>query len=1697
MAQAPIFSSAEVTEIPGMQILGEIGRGSQSIVYKVSKDGQIYAAKIPRDIGFQKAKDTLLQFRREAAVLARVRHPGVAEIIEVGDISGHPYLIMEYVEGKTLDHILEEDNLLEKSIIQIVKTLSGALSVVHRYGLVHRDIKPQNILINQAGGAKLIDFGFAGIVDDVFNKNEVMGTFLYSSPEQSGILKRPVDGRSDLYSLGVVLFECATGTPPFKAADAGELVRQHAVMAAPNVLDLNPSISPALAAIIEKLLAKDPDDRYQTALGLLTDLEHLPQLNTIAKKDEPLLLGRFDEFNEIAETPLVGRDTELAILRNKWSEALQKKGRLVLIEGEPGSGKSRLVQELLIKYKNPTTVVIKGRCQQHNTMPLAPFKQGIESFLRQLQNLPAPEKANIEEKIKKNTIELAPILKKISPILALFFKDTPDISETTEALDLLYDAVANFLLILAQYSPSTMIILDDIQWIDDASKKVLLRISSHMQELPLLIVCCARNDRENLDGLKLIVQGLGAHLSNRIRLVPLLEGAIAKLVAVLLGGHQVEHSFINQIATRTNGNPFAVGEYIRSMLDSGLLRPSWGSWIVDTQGLENLHLPTDVVQLVIKRISDLEKTTRDILRYAALVGSKFQSNLIPLISEKSTEEVHAALAEAMRSRLIERGDTSQFIFVHDRIQDSLLADVSATELTQMHQKIAEVLDLIGGSGSDYIYALAKHYAMGDIEKNPLRAFETSFTAGQKALENLAYEEAYAFLQQAYQFAIMAKQPLTLLLEETFGSVCMHVGRLDEAVTHLIKALEKSTQPLQRAQLRGRITKIYLAGFQTLQAKDELEKAFFEIGRSAPQNTLKNWMHIFILFPTIYVLKKLGINKKADTKASSELTKVLAQLYEYASIIYFFDFNIPLLIQTNFKVLFITLGSSYPREQAIALLGFGSLFSSIGFMKKTAFQYSQHASTIAQNIGDPLLISHAHAQESLRKVHSGEEHSIESLIQTLEDYNNTLSVEDLLAVSGALIASLLVRGYALEALRWIESTIKKLENLATLNNQAESPFTPWLYSYGASAAALLGSRYQSLEYLKKFDQKHSNIKYHHGIHAGNLLLFHYEQNELGEPVEKTIQQFSALRPPIYFTPVTLRHFYIFQAYIRLTQCSHSKAEYPVQEIQKLRESIRELKKISKTGCIKAHLYTVEAGLKRIEGKTQQSLNLLEKAERIAREIDSPLVYFEVAKQRALIYTGKSNEQASIREAKIALSLALENGWTQRAREIRTEFSLRDTAISHKASSNFSTGKSSSTKSAGHSLGAQRHLDALLQLSLASASILDPNRQAKVALDQIVKLLGAERAFLFLCNESGGELTMKAGRDSKGTDIKELQGYSSTVVDQVLNSGKPLVISGTDEGAVLGSQSAVVHNLRSIMAAPLKIGERLIGIVYLDNRLAKGIFMEDDVKILLSLANHIAIALETARSAQIEMERKAMEKDLELAAAVQSLLLPKEYVYESEKISMAGYYQTASRSGGDWWWWNTRNDGSLLIMVGDVTGHGAGSAMVTAAVASSFRTLQSIGFNEEIPRIFRVLNNNLLNLAKNVYAMTMTAVEINPKDGQVHFWTAGAPALFLAHKNGTIDTILERSTPLGTEELKVGHKTLVLDPGTRLFIFTDGTYEFSLPSGQQFGLKKLQNLMKQVSGAPTAESRNKIVNLLKDAQGGAPLEDDITFVMVDYK
>ncbi len=230
-------------------------------------------------------------YRREAAVIGTLTHPALPRIYAVGELDGRPALVMELVEGETLQERLARGAALpEQEVVRLGIRVAGALSAAHEAGVVHRDVKPANLVIDASGEAKLIDFGLAAQSGTLQARDATIGTVRYSPPEQTGLLQRPVDGRSDLYSLGATLFEAATGHAPFAAADVGELARLHAVAEPPDPLVLAPELSPALAAILLRLLAKDPDDRYQSAHGLLHDLElthHRPPHHTRSARAIP------------------------------------------------------------------------------------------------------------------------------------------------------------------------------------------------------------------------------------------------------------------------------------------------------------------------------------------------------------------------------------------------------------------------------------------------------------------------------------------------------------------------------------------------------------------------------------------------------------------------------------------------------------------------------------------------------------------------------------------------------------------------------------------------------------------------------------------------------------------------------------------------------------------------------------------------------------------------------------------------------------------------------------------------------------------------------------------------------------------------------------------------------------------------------------------------------------------------------------------------------------------------------------------------------------------------------------------------------------------------------------------------------------------------------------------------------------------
>ena len=1479
-------------EISGIEIEEEVGQGARSVVHRGRVGDRVVAIKLLRRPVSADSKSQTLQFRREAAALATLRHPCFVEILAVGEHHEQPYLVMDFVAGKTLAAVLAASGPMpEPQLVRVAHTLACALAEVHRRGMVHRDLKPHNILVVDAGGLKLIDFGFATHARAGDEPGQIAGTFLYSAPEQTGMLQRPLDGRADLYALGAVLFECASGRPPFLADDLGELLRMHAVVAPPDLRELSPTCSPALAAIVARLLAKDPDDRYQTATGLAADLARIDRLG------DPPTLGRDDEPRTLDhETPLVGREPELAQLRNHWTRALRGLGGLVSLVGGPGSGKSRLVRALFDavpgavrpgerprssepaprpatlapgRLFRPATLVpalpqagrhatplpgraaplvLAGSCEAGEVAPFAALRRAFDELLRRLHRLPPGARAEAGMRLDAAAGDAKLLLLQFCPGLRDMFTGTGPNSQDSaplEANDQLHAAVAAYLVALAHEHEGLLLIVEDTQWIDESSLLVLRTLAARITATPLLAVLTHR-PRADDDRLNRTL----AHAAH-ITLAPLAEPAVAALVAAHLGGDPGP-DIVRHVATRSGGSPRAVGEFVRAMLSAGLLRPHWGAWLLDADGLASIQLPDDILQLVVDRVALLAPATRELLALAAVLGPRFDPALLAAISQSSRQDLDAALADGVAHRLLERSPAG-LGFVHDGVRDALLAGHDPAARRALHQRVARVLDRGDDTPPADIYPRARHYDAGD-RSEPARHIDACTAAGLAALADFASEEAHAWLQRAHAECERADIPASPVLLAALADVCSSTGRLSEAEQHLEVALARPSTPLVAATLHWRQARVRLYNLENERALVDIGRAFAAIGAAVPRLRLVDVLVTLWIFLVASAIRLTGIGHGSARGHQRERDRLLHQLYDEAGRIVYFEMRDLVFAQVVLRHFGPAARLGPSGEQARADAMYALLLGTLD-RRRLAARAATRALAMAAKIGDPATSARVQLYVAWTHEFCGRvadaEHGLRAV---LRDHSRWLESWWFITGTKTLCVTLWVRGHAREALELADHAIAQIEARSSSRGREREQQLAVLHAMVPAILAMLGRGERGADYLERAQQffaARPGDRFWHTIMVALSLAYHVEQGELGAPVEAAIDHFHSLRLHPARISFYARYFYAFQLQARQAQALAADDSQRPAALARLVDAIAELRQVPDHPVWRGFLLPAAAVLALLSQRPGDALTILAEAETLAIEVDHLWLRFEVLRLRARALADQGRSAAALREAGFALALAQQHGWDARVQLIRREHDLR--AHTHTA------GTSTAGADDLHTLKLRRHLDALLELSVASASVRSPAEQARVALDELLRILAAERAYLFVARPGDGTLELRAGRDLHGRDQGDLVGYSRSVVEQVRQHHEPVVLGLGAHGPVPVADSVRTHDLRSVVAAPLLMKDRLVGVVYLDNRMVRGAFTPDDVEVLVSIANHIALGLETARAAALEVQVAASVRE----------------------------------------------------------------------------------------------------------------------------------------------------------------------------------------------------------------------------------------------
>lgn len=1478
--------------LDSMTLLEEVGRGARSIVYRATHQGQEYAVKF--FFGGAVSPESIRLFRREAAIHASLRHPAIPIIFDVGEHQGRPYIVSELIKGNTLSERLATGRLSIAETLKLACTVASVLKLIHRNGLVHRDIKPRNILVDDQGAFKLIDFGLAE-QDSFDNSGCAVGTFRYSAPEQAGMLERPVDGRADLYSLGVVLFECLVGTPPFEAEDIADLLHQHAAMRPPPVQSLRSDCPARLSALVARLLEKDPDERPASAQEVLTNVRNMasdPTLLAPARQSAPqLLLPLIAESDGgSGQDSFVGREAELRLLDSIHTSLSQNNGGILLMTGPVGSGKTRLIERAVDGFEAQGTQVLRAKCRSSDPFPLGPIRDALHLHLSASPrpthgttgaaegdpsiasagntNTEPLESASARILSKEQEAEGARAVHNETTLFALLNSNTSQFSDAPEQF---FHALGDYLFQMSEASGKLFLWIDDAQWLDQTTIDALSIMASRLHQSSLFLILSARKEDGYLTTLRSLERRLSSAHVRRIELEPLSERQIHSWLTERLGA-PLSSEFVDQITQLSQGNPLAVWQYILTLRDGGALIPRWGRWVVDERLRSDLPFPNDLCTLVVSQARMLSDACKEVLSVGAMQGLQFDPEcLLPILAKGTYRDVQQALMEAREAHLIERVPNSQYvIFVHDTVRETLRQYMPFSEEV-FHRRAADVLDQQAHLDGRQLFERAHHYIHGYYEERPHDTFLACLDGAVQAVTDHAYPHAWELLTFAGNLNILPEMsPATRLsYHRTRGGAAFNTDRIDEAISQLQLAVELCSEPHERAILREQLIRAAVFTFNTKVGTEEMEKAFQELGLFLPSAHIKDpallQAHLLSMMQQNDALLDSGEGYGSAQGMSIDQYKVVIRLCDSGFLIGYYTRNMPFAMQCGILsvVPSFMLGDTLESCQGFATYAF--MLGLLG-QKAKVFQYVDRTLSLAKRLNTPQAMGVALCQSGLaHHLVGNSELALQYQREAFEQYGRWLTPILYQNCVVDLSWNAYIRGYSEEDLTVSQTSLQRLQHQ---RGTFMAGYVCRASSAAMASAATLGQYRLAAQYLREVEELRALIPADRPVPwvsvAGYKVNYYLTQQDFGAEFEEAVAQHRAWQIPPQRSTLHSKQFYVGHAYARLYMLRRQRMEEYDQTLANLRNAVADLELTATTETLKAHLMVLKANLSWIDGDWQGAWRILDDARLLTCEVDNPWAMYEESVTRALMLRERGHLKAMAMEIVKARQIAVNGKWHPRIHWLQATFQS-EASTSTQVLEPVQTHTQTSVIG-GKLSQLQRQLDALLSLSRASASVLDPDALARIALDESARILGAERAFLFVMNGPNRELEFQCGRNAAQQDLLEPTAYSRTVLQRVLLQGRPVILSTRSDAAALESESVVAYDLRSVLAAPLCVADQVQGVIYLDNRMARGFFSQDHAELLRAMGGYIATALQTANSArlksqlQVEQERRRLAETL---------------------------------------------------------------------------------------------------------------------------------------------------------------------------------------------------------------------------------------------
>src|SRR5271168_779692 len=715
----------------------------------------------------QPSPQSLRRLEHEYSFAAELDPAWAARPLALGRHEGRTVLELKDPGGEPLDRILQRCHgqpLDLTRALHIAIGLARALGRVHQHGLIHKDIKPENVLVDDADRVWLTGFGIASRLArerQVPSPPEtISGSLAYMAPEQTGCMNRSVDSRSDFYSLGVTLYRMLTGALPFAAADPMEWVHCH-IARRPTLPSDRTAVPEPVCAIVMKLLAKNAEDRYQTALGLEADLQRCFEEWESRRCIEPFQLGTHDVPDRLLiPEKLYGRAREVETLLTAFDRIVKGGApELVLVSGYSGIGKSSIVNELHKVLVPPRGLFASGKFDQYKRdIPYSTVVQAFQGLVRPLLGKSDAELSGWCEALHEALGPNGQLMVNLVPELNLVIGEQPPVPELPpqDAQRRFQRVVRRFIGVFARPEHPLALFLDDLQWLDTATLDLIedLLAQADMQHL-LLIGAYRDNEVDAAHPLRRKLEAIKTESGKvkEITLAPLAHAHIGQLIAEALRCEPERAALLTQLVhEKTAGNPFFVIQFLSALAEEDLLAfdHSASRWTWDVERIRAKGYTDIVVDLMVGKLTRLPAETQRALQLLACLGNVAEITMVSVVLGISAEQVQAALWEAVRQDLVERLDGS-YRFIHDRVQEaaySLIPEASRaadhlrigrllaarTPPEQLEEAIFEIVNQLN-RGAKLITAREEREQLADF----------NLMAGKRAKASTAYASALTYL----------------------------------------------------------------------------------------------------------------------------------------------------------------------------------------------------------------------------------------------------------------------------------------------------------------------------------------------------------------------------------------------------------------------------------------------------------------------------------------------------------------------------------------------------------------------------------------------------------------------------------------------------------------------------------------------------------------------------------------------------------------------------------------------------------------------------------------------------------------------------------------------------------------------------------------------------------------------------------------